>query len=314
MFNIVLTHLQKDIEIEKEYVPKNSTITNVYSPTEEELIKNLQDVDAVISAYEPFTEKVLNSLPRLKIISQAAIGYNNIDIEIAKKNGITVLNVPDYCVEEVASHTLTLILNLNREILKYSSDVNKGNWNYRLIKNIRRISTQTLGLYGFGRIGYEVYKRAKSFGFEVIVFDPFINESFKELDIKIVDIDEFLRESDYISIHTPLTESTKNFFDVEKFKLMKETSYIINTGRGGVIKEEDLLFALDNKLIRGAALDVLSDEYNGRLNKDLLNRKNLIITPHVAYYSLESEYEVRKRSAENIKMFLEGKFEKLNIV
>lgn len=316
MFKIVLTHPQDKADIEREFIPQGASLEIKHSPTEEDLIKNLQDADGVISAYEPFTRKVMEALPKLKVISQAAIGFNTVDIEAAKELGIAVINNPNYCTPEVADHTMALILNLNRRIMDFNKSVQEDKeWRYDLYTDIDRFGDQTLGLYGFGAIAREVAKRARPFGIRIITSDPFMEKEFVESHgAELVSVDQLLEESDIISIHSPLTEETRGFFSMDKYEKMKKKPYIINAGRGAIINEQDLVEALDQGLIRGAGLDVLEDEAPDLENSKLLGRTNVILTPHIAYYSKRSQYEVQKMSAKNITLYLDKKYDELSIV
>ena len=316
MFKIALTHPQETAEVERQFIPEGSTLEIKHSPTEEDLIKNLQDVDAVISAYEPFTARVMDALPKLKIISQAAIGFNSVDIEAARERGIAVINNPTYCIPEVADHTLAMILALDREIVRYNKAVHVDKeWRYDLFPDVVRFSEQVLGLYGFGNIAREVAKRANAFGIKIIATDPYMNMDLaKSLNVEVVSFDELIERSDIISIHAPFTKQTENSISMKEFKKMKNKPTIVNAGRGGIVNEEDLAQALDLGLVRGAALDVLVEE-NPDLNQSkLVGRDNVILTPHVAYYSKTSQYEIEKRSANNIDLYLQGKFDQLSIV
>ena len=316
MFKIALTHPQMTAEVEKQFIPEGAELEIRHSPTEEDLIKNLQDVDAVISAYEPFTARVMDALPNLKIISQAAIGFNSVDIEAAKERGIAVINNPSYCTPEVADHTLAMILALDREIVRYNKAVHVDKeWRYDLFPDVVRFSEQVLGLYGFGNIAREVAKRASAFGIKIIATDPYMNmELAKELNVEVVTFDELIERSDIISIHAPFTKETENSISMKEFKKMKKKPTIVNAGRGGIVNEDDLAEALDLGLVRGAALDVLVEENPDLNNSKLVGRDNVILTPHVAYYSKTSQYEIEKRSANNIDLYLKGKFDELSIV
>lgn len=316
MYKIVLTHPQETAEIEEKFIPEGATLEIKHSPTEEDLIKNLQDVDAVISAYEPFTAKVMDALPKLKVISQAAIGFNSVDIEAAAERGIAVINNPHYCTPEVADHTMALILTLDRRIKEFDKNVQEDKeWRYDLCPEITRLSEQTLGLFGFGNIAREVAKRANAFGMKIIASDPYMNmELAKQLNVEVVTMEELLERSDIVSIHAPLTEETKGYFTMERYNMMKKRPLIINAGRGAIINEECLAKALDEGLVRGAGLDVLEEESPNLEQSKLVGRDNVIITPHVAYYSQTSQYEIQKLSAKNIDYYLKGQYDKLSIV
>lgn len=316
MYKIVLTHYQVNTDVEQSFLPEGSVFENKYSPTEEDLIHHLKDADAVISAYEPFTRRVIESLPRLKVISQASTGFNNVDLQAATEHGIAVINNPFYCAPEVADHTVALILALERELKTLDKSVQeKKEWRYDLCPDVIRLSERTLGLFGFGNIAREVAKRAKAFGMKIMTSDPYINMDLaQELGARVVDMDTLLRESDILSIHAPLTEETQGYFNKERFRMMERKPLLINAGRGPIIVEADLIEALDLGLVRGAGLDVLESENPDLENSKLIGRSNVLITPHVAYYSKTSQYEIQRLSAHNIALYFQGKFDELSIV
>lgn len=316
MFKIALTHPQKTADIERQFIPKDALLEIIPCPTEEELIQRLQDVDAVISAYEPFTERVLDALPKLKIISQASIGVNSVDLDAARSRGIAVINNPHYCTPEVADHTLALILALNREIINFDRAVQVDKeWRYDLFPEIVRLSELTLGLFGFGNIAREVAKRASAFNMNILATDPYMNDQLaKELHVEVVTPEELFERADILSLHAPLTNETKNYFTLDVYKKMKKKPLFINAGRGPIVNEDDLAQALDLGLVSGAGLDVLSQEDPDLDHCKLIGRHNVILTPHVAYYSKTSQYEIQKMSALNIQLYLNKEYDKLSIV
>jgi D-3-phosphoglycerate dehydrogenase len=211
---------------------------------------------------------------------------------------------------------MALILALDRRLIEFNKMVSQNKeWRYDVITDITRFGDQVLGLYGFGNIAREVAKRASAFGIKVIATDPYMNmELAKELNVESVSFEELIRKSDIISIHVPLIKATENSISMKEFKMMEKRPTIVNAGRGGIINEDDLAEALDLGLVRGAALDVLKEENPDLNNSKLVDRDNVILTPHVAYYSQTSQYEIQKRSANNIRLYLEGKFDELSIV
>ncbi|MDD2215798.1 MAG: C-terminal binding protein [Eubacteriales bacterium] len=301
-----------DISVESEFLKQIDAEVIMGSGTDEEtLIREGKDCDGVMVEYAMVTKKVLDSWGegKVKIISRQGIGYNNIDVDAATENHIMVANVPDYCLDEVADHTLTLSLCVSREIKSFNERVNRGEWEEKSIRPIHRFGSQNFCLFGIGNIGRKVVARAQAFGFNVFAYDPFVqDEEFKKLCVKKAgSLEELAGIADILSIHAPLTDKTKHAINLDIFKLMKKSSIIVNTSRGPLIKEEDLEYAIRNDLIAGAGLDVLENEPPSKKSV-LLSCSNVIVTPHVAFYSEEAEAELRMRIAENIALALtEGK-------
>jgi D-3-phosphoglycerate dehydrogenase len=304
----------ENIDVEKQFLPQDAVVEAYQLTTEEEVIKACSDADAILSEYAPLSSKVLKSLKKCKIISNTAIGVDNIDLKAAEELGIAVANVPGYCAHEVADHTMALILSTCRNIAVYDRSVRKGEWNLETGLEMDRLEGQVLGLAGFGKIPQFVAKRAQGFGFKVIANDPYVKQEYAEgLGVKLVEVDELLAESDIISCHIPAMKDTVGYFNKEKFDKMVKRPIFINTSRGKLVNEKDLVEALENRKIRAAALDVLIDEPPSKNNK-LLTYDNVIITPHAGFFSKTALREVRSRSAMNVVNFFYGDFDKISIV
>jgi len=279
--------------------------------SEDEFIAFARDADAIITVASllPVTRRVLESLERCRLIANTQVGFDCVDIEAATEQGILVANVPDYCVEEVAAHTMALLLTCARRIVQLNSLVREGRWGLtpddHLIQNtvwprLARLSNQTLGLLGLGRIGREVAVRAKAFGMRVIAFDPYISREVAErLGVELTEWESLLSESDYISIHAALSASTKQIFTDSAFAKMKPAACLINCARGGFIDEQALSRALKEGQIAMAALDVLDTDPPASGNP-LLFMDNVIITGHSAFFSPEAEAERWRRPSEEI--------------
>jgi D-3-phosphoglycerate dehydrogenase len=303
-----------DIEVEKRYLPENAVVEGYQLKTEEEVIRVCADADAILSEYAPISNKVLKSLKKCKIISNTAIGFDNIDIKAAGDFGIAVANVPGYCANEVADHTMALMLATSRNIAIYDRTVRNRKWDLDVGLQMDRLEGQTLGLAGFGRIAQYVAARAQGFGYKVIASDPYIKKEFAEtLNVEMVEIDELLAKSDIISCHIPAMKETVNYFNKEKFDKMIKNPIFINTSRGKLVNEEDLTEALENKKIKAAALDVMVEE-PPNFNNKLFTFDNVIITPHAGFYSKTALVEVRSRSAMNVTNFFHNEFDKINFV
>lgn len=270
---------------------------------EEEILARCRDADGIILQYAPLPRKMLEALPRCKVLSRYGVGVDTIDVEAATELGIIVANVPDYCMEEVSDHTLALFLSLVRKVMSLERSIRLGTWDFRIAVPIHRLKGRTYGIVGCGRIGREVAKRVGAFGLRVIGYDPYINEVE---GIELVSFEKLLAQSDFISIHCSLTESTHHLLGRDQFRKMERKPIVLNVSRGAVVDEAALIEALEREWISGAGLDVLETEPPDA-KSPLLKRDNVILTPHIGYYSEESKSEMKRRTAENVFNVLTGK-------
>jgi len=251
---------------------------------------------------------VIEKLERCKIISLNAVGYDKVDVGAATETGILLVNCPDYCYEEVADHTMALLLAGARGIVGFDRQIQKKVWDFKSAGRIDRIKSRTLGLLGFGGIARSVAKRAKAFGIRIIAYDPYLSdEIFKREEVNRVTFDVIFVESDFISIHTPAAPETINLVSKKELNLMKNSAYIINTSRGSILDEKALLRALQQGTIRGAAIDVMEKE-PADFKNPLFACDNLIVTPHAAFYSEAAIADLRTRSAQQVVRVFEGKW------
>jgi len=246
--------------------------------------------------------------PQPKIIANMAVGFDNIDIEEAKKRGIMVTNTPDVLTDTVAEHTFTLILAIAHRIVeadKFARALKYQGWAPMLLLG-NDLSGKTLGIVGLGRIGSRVaYHATKGFDMKVLYYDVKRNEEFeKNFSAVYVPLEDLLKQSNFVSIHVPLLETTRHLINAENLKLMKPTAYLINTSRGPVIDEAALAEALSNKTIKGAALDVF--EFEPKITPELLTLDNVILTPHIASATEETRSKMSALAAANIIEALEG--------
>jgi len=302
-----------EIDIEEKYLPQDAIVKGYQCKTEEEVIDACKDADAILAEYAPLNKNVLSQLKKCKIISNTSIGVDNIDINGANELGIAVANVPGYCAIDVAEHTMALILANRRNIVNYNKAVQNHIWNIDCVPPLRRLAGQVLGLVGFGSISQNVAIRAQSFGMKVITYSSVPKELTSSLGVDSVDLEYLLNESDIISSHIPLSEKNRGFFDSKKFQSMKKKPLFVNTSRGGVVNEEDLVEALNKNYISGAALDVLQNEPPQATNT-LLNMDNVILTPHAGFCSVEALEEVRRRSALNVTNYFNKKYKDINYI
>ena len=306
-FKILITDpYHQNFHIEKEVLAEiNAEVFVGHCKTEEDVIKICSDMDGLLVSYVPIGKKVIENLHKCKVIVKYAVGIDNIDLKAATLKKIFVANVPRYCVEEVSTHTVALLLSLVRNILIYDKSIKKGNWDPLIGDPIFRIKNKVLGIIGFGHIAKRVAEKIRPFGLTILVYDPLVNNVLiSKYRGKKVGLKTLLHESDYISLHCPLNKYTKHLIDFKEIEIMKKGVFIINTSRGEIINQKTLYKALKDGKIAGAALDVL--EKDPPLLTDIISTDNIIYTPHVAWNSVEAERELRKSAAQEVKRVLEG--------
>jgi D-3-phosphoglycerate dehydrogenase / 2-oxoglutarate reductase len=274
--------------------------------SEEEIITLTQGADAVLNCYAKMTVRVIEKLSRCKVIARYGIGVDNVDLVAASKARILVTNVPDYCIDEVSDHALALLLSLARQIVAADRAVKGGAWDVVAHGGIRRLRGQTLGVVGFGKIAIAVASKAQAFGLRVLAHDPYLDTAvIARYGVRAVDLDTLLAESDAVSIHVPLSPETRNLIGKRELARMKPTAFLINTSRGGIVDEQALAEALKAGRLGGAALDVLSVEPPPP-DHPLRQAPNIILTPHLAFYSRESVIELQTKAAEEVARALKG--------
>ena len=281
MFKVALTDPGwPDAKYEAKQLDDIAELQIFHCRSEDELIQNCADMDALLVTYSPVTARVIEKLKKCRIISVYAIGLDMVDVKAATKAGIPVTNVPEYCIEEVCDHAMALLLAAARKVVYYHKTVIQDKkWIHQLGKPIYRLRDKKLGLIGFGKIPRAVAKRAQAFGMQVMAYDPYVGqEVFDKAGVIKAEIDDIMPQADFISIHTPLTPETAQLINMDRFKLMKPSAIIVNTSRGPIVAEKDLVSALDEGLIAGAALDVLQTE-PPKHDNPLMNRDNVILTP-----------------------------------
>ena len=274
--------------------------------SEEEIILLAHDADAVLNCYAKMTPRVIEKLRRCKIIARYGIGVDNVDLVAASRARILVTNVPDYCIDEVSDHALALLLALARRITMADGAVKAGAWEVVAHADIRRLRGQALGLLGFGKIAKALASKVKPLGMKVLVYDPYLDSALiAQHGAEAVDLDRLLAEADAVSIHVPLSPDTHNIIGQRELARMKPTAFLINTSRGGIVDEHALAVALKEGRVGGAALDVLSVE-PPPADHPLRQAPNIILTPHLAFYSRESVIELQTKAAEEVARALKG--------
>ena len=266
--------------------------------SEETLVSLARDADGILTCFAQVTDKVVRAAERCVVISRYGVGVDNIAVDTATELGIAVTYVPDYCVDEVSDHVMALLLAWNRRIVLLDRATKAKGWGSEgLGMRIMRLRGKKLGIVGFGRIGRAVCTRAIAFGFEVLASDPYAPaEAAAEMGALMVDLPELLRESDFVTVHSPLTPETRGMIGTAELEQMKPDAFLINAARGGLIDEDALYDALTSGQIAGAGLDVVED-VAPPLDHRLLQLENVIVTPHTAFFSQEALLELEERSA-----------------
>lgn len=265
---------------------------------EEDVIEVAKDADALLVQFAPITRAVIQNLPVCRVIVRYGIGMDNIDLEAARKRGIVVCNVPDYCIDEVADHTFALAMSLARQIPAIDYQVRKGVWKIVPPRRMLASRQMTFVTIGFGRIARSVLERARGFKFNLAICDPYLPSNANLPDgIQSLAIDQALKNADILSLHLPLSKQTHHFMNAASFSTMKANALLVNTARGGLVDTIALAGALNRAQIAGAALDVFEKE---PLDEDHPLRKcaNALLTSHVAWYSESSVPELQRMAAE----------------
>jgi D-3-phosphoglycerate dehydrogenase len=265
-----------------------------------------RQADALMVTTQRVPASLIAGLAHCRIISRLGTGLDAIDIPAATARGIWVTNVPDYAVDEVSTHAITLLLAQARRLPRVLESTRRGEWDARFVRPFPRLKGQTLGVLGFGRIARATAAKARGLGLEVIAYDPYVaSETMAAEGVRAASADGLWRESDFISLHTPLTDGTRQVVNAQALSQMKPTAFLINTARGALIDEAALLQAVRSGQIAGAALDVLTVEPPPP-EHPLLHEERIIITPHYAWYSEAANHDVRVRGAEEVVRVLRG--------
>jgi len=303
------------VEEAEELAKVNAELTGVDCTTENEITEAAKDADAIVTEGARMTRRVMEALPKCKVIVRYGIGFDTVDVEAATDNNILVVNIPDFCFEEVSNHAIALLLACVKKLAFLNDGVKQGRW--AEVKQARApmgtIYGQTLGLVGCGNIGRMTARKAQCFGLKVLGYDPYVDEPLaKEYGITLVSLPELLRESDFVSVHTLLNKETWHLIGEKEFRQMKPTAYFINTARGGLIDEPALIKALQEKWIAGAGLDVFEKEPIDSDNP-LLKMDNVVVTSHSASYSDAAFKRLRTSVGQEAARVLSGQWPK-NVV
>jgi D-3-phosphoglycerate dehydrogenase len=304
---VVLTdYVWDSLDVEKKTLAGLAELVALQTKKPEEFIEQAADCDALLNTYAgPITAEVMARMPKCRIIARYGIGVDTIDLDAATAAGIIVTNNPTYCIEEVAEHTMALLLACARKVVFYDRLVRSGRWEVPPGKPMFRLAGSTLGLVGFGNIARQVAARAAAFGMNVLYSDPYVKEN--QGPARSVGFEDLLAQSDFVSIHPPLTRDTRKMINDEALGKMKRSAWLINCARGPIVDTEALVRALDAGKIAGAALDTTDPEPLPNPHA-LRDRDNVIINPHVAWYSEKAMAGLQAGAPGEVRRVLSGQW------
>ena len=306
---LITDHVWPTIDPERQVLEAGGAEV-VVAPNGDEgtLIEMARDADAIMTCFALVTENVVRAAGQCRVIGRFGVGVDNIAVDTATELGIAVTYVPDYCVDEVSDHVMALLHAWNRRIVLFDRSVKEGGWGSQgLTMRMMRLRGKTIGIVGFGRIGQAVAAKARAYGLNILAADPVVPaDAVKSLGGNPVDLDTLLEQSDFVTLHAPLTEGTRNLIGREELAKMKPEAFLINAARGPLIDEAALYDALASGKLAGAGLDVMVDNVPPR-NHPLLSLDNIIVTPHVAFFSQESTLELEQRAAAEVVSVMQGR-------
>ena len=318
-FKVLRVEKERDMVSRAEEVTElariNAEVVDVICNTEDEIITAAQDAEIILVVFAPMTRHVLESLPNLKAVVRYGIGYDTIDVTAATDNNVLVVNIPDFCLEEVSNHAITLLLALSSHLLSLNEGTKQGRWREAQRSRATAMAPyeQTLGLVGCGQIGRMTVRKAQCFGLKILGYDPYLNKSLaKKYGITLVSLPELLKESDYVSVHALLNQETRHLIGEKEFRQMKPTASFINTARGALVDEPALIKALQEKWITGAGLDVFEQEPTDP-NNPLLKMDNVLVSPHCASHNVASLRRLKTCVGQEAARVLTGRWPK-NVV
>ncbi len=305
---VVTDYSFPDLDLERSILEAGgATLHAGQCRTPADLVALVADADAVITQFAPVNAEVIAAMSRARVIVRYGIGVDNVDLEAARAKGIPVCNVPDYCIDEVADHTLAFILALNRQVVPNSNRVHGGAWGLAgSLEGLRALSQMTVGVVGYGRIGRAVVRRLLGFGCRVLVYDPVVGAAaIQESGAMAVDLGALLVEADCVTLHCPSIAQTRGMINRQTLGAMKPGSLLVNLARGDLVDSNALVDALESGKLGGAALDVFSPEPIPA-GHPILNRANVILAPHIASASVPAVGRLRRTAAELALAALRG--------
>jgi D-3-phosphoglycerate dehydrogenase / 2-oxoglutarate reductase len=297
-----------DLSVERRALaPLGVDLSESAGRTEEEIIAASEGAEVILCGGAPkITAAVIRRLPELRAVVRYGIGVDTVDVTECTKRGIYVANVPDYCIDEVATHALTLILNWSRKLPIAQQTIKSGAWDIAPLRPLESPRDQVLGLVGFGRIAQALCRMSRAIGFQVWAHDPYVGKSrIQKKGAKPVSLKQLVRGADFISLHLPLTAKTRHIINAQTLRQMKTTSCLINTARGELVDQDALQQALMDGRIGGAGLDVMEHE-PPEGDHPLRFSERIVITPHCAWYTNRSQMELRQKACAEVIRVLRG--------
>ncbi|MFB6218500.1 MAG: C-terminal binding protein [Halobacteriaceae archaeon] len=295
-----------DYDAERDELARvDATVESITARTPEQLVEGAGGADGlIVDAGTPVTRAALADLD-VEVVGRAGIGVDNVDLDAAEEFGVTVVHVPDYCVDEVSTQAITLLLAVARRLPVYHEDTRTGGWEWAAGRPLHRLRGRTLGLVGFGKTARRLARKVEGFGLDVRAHDPHVPaHEMAHLGVEAAGFEELLGAADAVSVHVPLYDETRGMFDAAAFAAMPEGALFVNTSRGGVVDEAALHDALDRGHLAGAGLDVMAEEPPG--DSPLLGMENVVVTPHAAWYSAESREQLSRSVAADVARVLAG--------
>ena len=303
---------ERDLSVERSILGSDvELVRHSLDGNEEHLVSACRDADIILTDYAALTRRVIEQLQRCQLISVAATGYDCVDIEAAAEARISVCAIDEYCTDEVADHALLLMLALCRRLPEYHDQVqNENRWQFDALAGLKRMRDMTLGIVGFGKIGQAIARRARGFGMVILAYDPYPDEvAASALAVQFCEMADLFADADIISLNCDLSAGNKHLIDAKAIQQMQRSPILINCARGALIDEAALVSALDTGQVSAVGLDVLAEESPDLRASKLTGRANVILTPHVAFYSDASMLENHEISVSNIRNFLDGRHE-----
>lgn len=296
-----------DIESGKTaFADLDATLRTTDAREPDALIEDAAGADAlIVDASTQVTAAVLSSLDSLQVVGRSGIGVDNVDLQSAHEQGIPVVNVPDYCLDEVSAHALGMLLACARKLPQLDTIVKNGEWDWSAARPIRRLRDQTVGVVGFGKIGRNFTQKLRGLEVEVLVYDPYISVTdCSGFEVTSVSFDRLLSDSDFVSIHTPLTDETRGLFDADAFAAMRDHAILVNTARGAIVDEDALVAALESDALGGVGLDVRDPEPPEY--EPLADFENVVLSPHAGFYSEAARRDLTRSVSEDVVRVLRG--------
>jgi D-3-phosphoglycerate dehydrogenase len=305
---VLLKHGYPSVEDERKIITAaGGEFVDADTLSDADAFRACEDADGLLVRWQQITPEMIKRFRRCKVIVRYGVGYDNVNVQAATEANIIVGHIPNYCLDEVSTHTVALLMACIRNIVGKHQKMERGAWDFNPVERLYRTAGRTLGLIGLGNIGRAVARKMSGWGMRLLATDPFIEKPEADrLGVQLVPIERLLRESDYVSLHVPLLPETRHLIGAPQLAQMKPGAILINTARGPVLDNEALLQALDSERLAHAGLDVFEQE-PPPLNSRLRSHPRLIMSDHVAWYSEESQTELKRTAAEEVVRVCTGK-------